>query len=515
MSRINRRDFMKYVSSLSVAPILGQDHGARSCESEDKPNVVILLFDTLSARHVSLYGYDRETTPNLSRFARRAVVYHNHYAGGNFTVPGTASLLTGTYPWTHRALNLAGRMVHRFKHKTLFGLVDDTYNRIAYPHNVYVHYLLNQARQNIDVYLQPQTFGMFDDMYHAWLLSGDQDIGLRAMEELLFRNNDLPGALFSALLDEVRTWVSVRSIEREFSREYPRGVPFLSHYGVYFLVEDIMSGVLSTLSRARQPFLAYFHLFPPHRPYCPRAKFAGAFQDNWRPVPKPPHPLSSGCPQEFLDTARAIYDEYIAHVDAEFGRLYDSMQRNGLLRNSLLIITSDHGELFERGLWGHESPLLYEPLIRIPLLIAKPGQEQREDVYALTSCVDLLPSLLSLTGQAVPNWCEGQLLPALGGESDSDRTIFALEARHNASDAPLTRATVALIRGSSKLIHYRGYPGYEDRYELYDLMRDPQEMDDLYESKPSTAADLRHQLTQKLEEVNHPYRSRARRTQGY
>ncbi len=68
--------------------------------------MVVIVFDAFSAYNISLYGYQRETTPNIARWAERAVVYHNHNAGGNFTIPGTASLLTGTYPWTHRAFGL-------------------------------------------------------------------------------------------------------------------------------------------------------------------------------------------------------------------------------------------------------------------------------------------------------------------------------------------------------------------------------------------------------------------------
>jgi arylsulfatase A-like enzyme len=372
---------------------------------------------------------------------------------------------------------------------------------------MFVDLLLNQTREDIDVYLEPQTFGLFDDMFYRRFLSGDRDISFRAMEVLLLPDAHMPGDLFLALANEIKTLISIKSSKRRFEGLYPRGIPFLSHYQAYFLVEDVVRGISDVLSESRQPFLAYLHFFPPHGPYRPRAEFVDIFRDDWEPETKAPHFFSLGYSQEHLNIQATWYDEYVAHVDAEFGRMCDSMRKNDLLRNSYVILTSDHGELFERGVLGHTTPLLYEPIIHIPLLIAKPGQEERKDIRTPTSCVDLLPTLLHLTGQSVPDWCEGQLLPELGGERDEERTVFSVEAQRSSVNRPLTQATIALIRGTYKLIHYLGYPGYEDEYELYDLENDSEEMENLYHSKKSVAAVLRHQLTQKMEAVNAPYRS--------
>jgi arylsulfatase A-like enzyme len=466
---------------------------------------LILVFDALSARHLALYGYHRETTPNLERFARRAVVYHNHHAGGNFTTPGTASLLTGTYPWTHRALNDAGVMGSAFEQRNIFSLLGEAYNRVAFPHNIYAHLLLNQIREGIDIYLDPQTFGLFNDMFYSRLLSGDREISLRAAEQLLFHDKEVPGSLFLALANELKTLLSMGRSRREFKHLYPRGVPYLCHYRSYFLLEDVVRGAYEVLRGTRHPLMAYLHFFPPHNPYRPRAEFVGIFQDEREPVAKPRHFFSQGCSQDWLDLERMWYDEYIAHVDAEFGRMYDSMRKDNLLRDNYVVVTSDHGELFERGVLGHATPVLYEPVIHIPLLIAVPGQEQRRDVYSLTSCVDLLPTLLHLTGRPVPDWCEGRLLPELGGNEDSDRTVYSVEAKLNSMRRPLTRATVAMVRGAYKLIHYFGYEGYESEFELYDLGNDPDELEDLYSPTDPIAADMQSQLELKLREVNRPY----------
>jgi len=108
-SRLTRRDFLKLTSALALTP-LAQSlplSAGRGAAQGGQPNILIILFDALSAHHLSLYGYPRRTSPNLERFAARANVYHNHHSAGNYTTPSTASLFTGTYPWTHRALNLS------------------------------------------------------------------------------------------------------------------------------------------------------------------------------------------------------------------------------------------------------------------------------------------------------------------------------------------------------------------------------------------------------------------------
>ncbi len=160
-------------------------------------------------------------------------------------------------------------------------------------------------------------------------------------------------------------------------------------------------------------------------------------------------------------------------MDANFGQLYLHLQKTGVLDNSYLIVTSDHGQLFERGVHGHVTPLLYDPVIHIPLIVSAPGQSTRRDVYSPTSCVDILPTLLKITGSPLPDWLEGNLLPGFEDEVVSEPPVFAMEAKQNSSFKPLTRATFAMMKGDYKLIWYLGYPGYDDVYELYNLTTDP------------------------------------------
>ena len=507
---IDRRRFLKAMSLLPLLSTLGgEGHVARApVEGQadaGTPNVIVLLFDTLSARHLGLHGYHRNTAPNLARFAERATVYHRHYSAGNFTTPGTASLLTGTYPWTHRALHHSGIVIEKYAPRNLVRFLDATHTPILYPHNLWADLLVQQFRADGDRYLPPGEFSLADLTFPDRLFARDADIAFRSFEDLLFRRISLPGSLFLSLANKLQIDL-YSSVRQDLADLYPRGVPSLGIYPVFFLLEQVIDGIQALLDGVRQPFLAYLHLFPPHEPYCPRREFVGVFADGWTPVAKPPHPLGAGRPQAALDRWRTEYDEYIAFVDAEFGRLLSFLEERGFLDDGYLVITSDHGQLFERGVHGHDTDLLYEPVIHVPLLISRPGQQQREDVNAPTSSVDLLPTLLDALGRPIPAWCEGQVLPATRGEeAGSSRAIYAVEAKRNAAHQPLHTGTVALIRDRYKLIHYLGNPGFEDTFELYDLVSDPDELENLYTSRGSIAGDLQRELAAKLGEVNQPY----------
>ena len=177
--RMSRRDFVKLLLLLSVPPSLRKmrlGNGAGAAQERQHPNVLILLFDTLSAPHLSVYGYRRETTPNLARFAESATVYHAHYAAGNFTAPGTASLLTGTYPWSHRAFHHAGIVTPGFAPRHLFRLFRDTHHRLAYPHNLWAHLLLNQFREDVETYVDPAEFSLADFTFYDRFFSADTEL---------------------------------------------------------------------------------------------------------------------------------------------------------------------------------------------------------------------------------------------------------------------------------------------------------------------------------------------------
>jgi choline-sulfatase len=469
------------------------------------PNVLILVFDALSARHMSMYGYGRETTPNLARFAERATVFHSHYASGNHTTPGVASMLTGTYPWSHRALHLHGTVEDTFAKRSIFGaFAARGYHTLAYSHNLLVTSLLHQFAEDLDILKKTRELCLVDDEYSDLVFPNDYNVSFWSEWLLLREGQSPPGSLVLSLLHRMLRFAHKRSLTREHGSLFPRGLPQL--HSLQFILEDAIDWMADELSAWPQPFLAYVHLLPPHEPYTTRRDFVDRFDDGWAPPAKEPHFFSEGHSDEFLSHQRREYDEYVAYTDAEFGRLLDSLIQDNLLEDTCLVVTSDHGELFERGIRGHVTPVMYEPVIRVPLLISRPGQSQRYDIHSPTSAVDLMPTLLDATGQEIPDWCEGRVLTETAEGNDKDQNcVFSVEAKGNPKNAPLTEATIAMIRGPHKLVRYSGYEGTETEHEMYDLENDPEEMENLYSSNHRLAASLQGELEKKLQKVNEPY----------
>jgi arylsulfatase A-like enzyme len=506
---LSRRDFLKSTAAFSLAPLMSKLPLANlRQQNTDYPNVIVLLFDALSAANVSLYGYPRRTMPNLEEFAQNATVYHAHYAAGSYTTPSTASFFTSTYPWTHRVFHMYSPFAREVKRNNLFKLIgeDPTYFRFAYAQNLLADGLIHQFEGYLDHHVDSGDFSLINQTIHHTLFKKDGFFGLKGVDDglLSYQDKQPAGSLVFSLINKLVMFARYKFYSSMMADKYPRGISSVID-NIHFTPRSVIDGTMNLLNSLPTPAIAYFHYFFPHSPFAANKEYVDMFlNDGWRPVEKAIHPLSSNLSAEFMLNMRRAYDEYIANVDAEFGRLLAHMREKGLLDNSYVIVTADHGEMFERGVVGHDSCLLYEPLIRIPLVISKPRQQDRKDVHATTNTIDLLPTLLHITGHAVPEWCEGQVLPGLGGENRQDRSIYSIYPSLNAADAPLETATIAVIRGEYKLIYFRGYGG--DRYEFYNLKQDPQELVDLYHAEHPVSKELQDELIEKLSEVDKPYR---------
>ncbi len=481
MSKISRRDFLKAGWSIFggsvAATLLPRSTQVHNVDGKS-PNIIVLVCDAMTARNLSLYGYSRKTTPNLEKLAEKALVYHNHYANGNFTIPGTSSLLTGLRPWTHRAINGPGKIKKEFSEHNIFHFLGKNYFKLAFTQNYWAYYLLNQFSSDINSLLSSSEFSLTNSSTIDQKFKKDQRIANQAIVQMLYYGN----SLLLSFINGVYYQAKIDSIQLE---DYPAGLPRANYYDNVFTMKDLLDGIADRvieLDERESPFFSYFHIYPPHKPYSPNKDFIGMFDnDGYEPIAKKEHVLSAGANQSSLNDERSKYDSYLANIDMEIGRLVAKLKEQGVLDHTYFIITADHGEMFERGTNGHYTGLLYEPVIKIPLLILAPGSQERRDFFVPTSAVDLLPTILNLTGADIPVSCEGSVLPGLGGVEDPAHSIITMEAKESSAFKPFTKATFAIIKGNYKLLYYRGYVHkYQDYFEFYDLQDDPEEMYDKY-----------------------------------
>lgn len=520
-NQITRRDFLKLAGlfplSIAAPRFMHSPDGLGDLQSNAQ-NVVVIVFDAWSAYHLSLYGYPRETVPNIAGLADRAVVYHNHYAGGNFTTPGTASLLTGTYPWTHRAFQPGGMIPENLVRNNIFTAFENTY-RISYSHNLWANLLLRQFRDDLERYIPKKKYFLTGDGFDSnqgffldsdaiipALFENDEDIALVSWIRAM--NKEEAGYAYSLFLSPLYEWYRNYVYENRFAdieALFPRGIP-RDDYD-FFLLEHGIDAIGNLLTTIQQPFTGYFHFWPPHAPYNTHKDFVDRFyEDGYTPPSKPLDLFGDEGPKT---KNRREYDEYILYVDREFGKFYDHLDQNGLLDNTWVVLTSDHGEMFERGIEGHRTPVLYEPVVRVPLLIFEPGRGSRTDIYDNTSAVDILPTLLHVTGQKPAGWTEGVVLPPFAPEApDPERSIYIAQPEKSEQYGPLTIATLSIRKGDYKLMYFYGYNELEnagERVELYNLKDDPEELKDLNNSKKEIGQELLNKLKAKLKEVDEPY----------
>lgn len=415
-------------------------------------------------------------------------------------------MLTGMFPWTHRAFNQGGLIKSELSSNNFYSLLGKDYYRLVFSQNPWPDRLVSQFDYDVDRFLPITSFSLRGNKLVSDKIGSDRYLASLAFDEFLFTlNTEVMGSSILGYLYKSLALDSILSTRDQPG--YPRGTPEVEGYTTY-RNEDVYRGVyreIISLDANRRPYFAYFHLFSPHFPYKPGKKYWKLFQDHFEPLEKPAPPFSPRLSGADVLVKRTLYDQQVAHVDAEFGALMDRLDAEGSLENTYVIVTSDHGEMFERGFFGHGGNYLYEPVIKIPLLIFAPGQAKRRDVFTPTSNVDILPTVLSLAGCEVPPALEGCLLPGFGGDETEERPLFSMFAAKNSAFMPLQKAAIAMRKGEYKLIIYFGHHDDNTHSELYQLEDDPEELRDLSKDNPVVLKRMENELLASLAQANRPY----------
>jgi arylsulfatase A-like enzyme len=385
--------------------------------------VVLIVVDTLRADHLGCYGYERPTSPELDAIAAQGVLFENAFATSPWTLPSVASILTGQLPSRHAAGTQEGE-----RGKGRYVRLDDSVPTLAG--------LLSEAGVTTAAFVNNPYLGTRYGLGRGFELYDHRTTSNREL-----RRADEMVDLALAWLDE----------------------------------------------QAQGSFFVLVHLFDPHMDYDPPPATRGRYTHEHGaagalPIeqPKAIQDRAASMPEAERELIRAAYDEEVAFVDRELGRLFAALRERGLDQSVLVLATADHGEeLFDHGGFEHGHSVHGE-LIHVPLIAWGAGVAPRR-ASAAVSIVDLAPTILEALGVEVAAEMFGRSLwPHIrGGEAPRPRPLVVEETLRG----PMRRA---LIRWPLKL---------EQEVEsgalrLFDLERDPLARSDLARERSAEAQRL-------------------------
>lgn len=441
----------------------------------ERPNIVLLTIDALSAPHMSLYGYSRPTTPALAQFAQGAVTFDRAYANANFTTPGVATILTGTLPWTNRALQLPVWPLTYTRRASLPAVLERAGYRTGY---VSTNAIAGAAKQGVGQYFQ---FASTDRIGHVTLCADRLSKYLR----------------YVCAASELSPLQELDDLAARFS-----GPPQNLEHDPRLAIAPALQW-LASVDRSKPIFL-WVHLFPPHSPYAVPPPWLGRFDASERDRNAASTEPYWGWVQSRLTAAQvqvleARYDEAISYSDAYAGPFLQQVLAM-LGPNTAIVLAADHGESFAHGYGAHTGPGLYNEIINIPLVIKLPGETTGKRCDTPVQQADIAPTLAALAGVPAPADWEGQSLLGACADTQSgaaapERAIFSMNFEQNPRFGVLKTGSVAVIAGRWKLIHYMGaihypyMPALHD--ELYDVVADPGERTDLAAQQPEVVRQLR------------------------
>ena len=475
----------------------------------EKPmNILVLHTDQQRWDSLGCNGNPAAQTPNIDRLAATGVRYEHHYSSNPVCMPSRASLFTG-------------------RHVAAHGVLD---NGVPLnPASVTLPQVLGQAgydtlsvgKLHFTPYLSPAE-SQYGESFAAWntgVLDGwDGPYYGFEKVDLVLCHGEMPvhpryghyGHWLAKNHPEAFDLIGEKHApEPTFPMAYRSQIPIEAHNTTY-----IADRIIEQLRQrdGSKPFFIFGGFPDPHHPFVPPQALAERFDGVEFPRPhvregehegRPAHygELYAGKPYSTGGGARRAYDGELMHnivqntyamvsmIDDSVGRIMDELDRLGLADDTIVIFTSDHGELLgDHGLL-YKGPLPFASLMRVPFVIRVPGAEPRM-VDAPMSNTDVMPTLLELVGVAIPDCVQGRShAPFLRGEADriedevfsSGWLVDVPRLRHMSLHSDTYRIT--------------WWPNQVDG-ELYDLRNDPHEFENLFHREEHRA--WRDQLMTRL-----------------
>ncbi|MFT7667911.1 MAG: arylsulfatase A-like enzyme [Planctomycetota bacterium] len=414
-----------------------------------RPNVLVITIDSLRADRLGCYGYERKTSPNLDKLASEGVLFERAYSHAPFTAPSHASLLTSLHTKTHGVYAWAER--------------------------------LSSEAHNLAERLAPAGYRTGAFYNHPGLRTSQITRGFGEVQERFFEEASKTSSAFLDWVDNSQdeqpfaVWVHYWDVHRPYAFRDWRADYFEGHVEREPGQETVAYGE-ERFGEAQPPTTVQV------------GRTEKVYNMNPKRRAERVAKLGAEHAQSDIEFIANRYDGGVWFADQGLGELLEGLRTRGMLDNTLVVVTADHGEsLTEReACYFTHDPFLYEETLHVPLVIRLPGAEHAgERITSLTRLIDVIPTIHEVLDLALLGDEQGQsLLPAIAGEKPDLTLLMAQTMTRNAKETGARVAKgkerwleerTAISDGRFKAIHDIG----KKRWELYDLQSDPAEKHDL------------------------------------
>lgn len=445
------------------------------------PNVLLIVWDTVRADRLGTYGYDKPTTPHLDAFATRGVVFENAISPGVWTLPSHASLFTGV-PVSAHGVGADHKWLDDDHDVVAEALVRVGYDTYAFSANPYMGEETNVLQG-------------FETVQHPWLRQWKP--AARAVMEAKLIDQDASTTVSPA-------WPKKASRSNNYL--YKEAAPVASSAFRTWLGER---------DEPQRPWFAFINMMEAHLPRVPSMEAREKMMDadviehgfNVEQTSASFHSWMAGqvnLSGQDLEAISGIYDASLVDLDAATGALFEAMEQDGQLDNTIVIITSDHGEaLGDHQLLLHKYSV-YADLARVPLVVVAPGllePGRRSDLVSVADTFQIVSDMVKMPAPVHDVWEGGDRPEGTVVEFNAvaAHSIRVLRKDHPKADLSRFERTFRGIElGSEKLI-----VGSDGSRELYRYAEDRDETNNLYEAEPARAAELEAALQAWLASFDH------------
>jgi arylsulfatase A-like enzyme len=407
-----------------------------------QPNIVVIVLDALPMAKTSFAPKGEDLTPSLRRFSEKSLLFNRAYTPANFTSPSVVTLLTGKDPVEHGIYEVKMSLQGEARKDNLPAELQ----RAGFATGAMVaNFEAHPRLLKLDGF--DRVFPMGGRGWIPWMVS----VVLRFADFHL-------GNLWSFSLE---SWFLVHVPDRGHTHPWPPGPNFLDG--------------LAFLAKGDKPQFAYIHVMPPHSPFLadPPWMYSRLPVEGFMDTPSSHEiGLFQSYPEsekESIGMLEKRYEETVLSVDHRIGRFLDDLEAAGRFEDSIIVVLSDHGEMFEPRWVAHHGPYLDDALVHVPLLIHLPGQKGKKIIDAPIGLVDIAPTLLDLVGIPAPGWMSGiSWKPVFSGGPAPDRPVYSLT-----SGAISSLVKGGLNKGSCRVTR-AGFQAVLDLEERKELLIGPE-----------------------------------------